>query len=177
MDYLVERGQIAASSQRMIAGNSLVLVAPADRPVRIATIDGAAITAALGTRGRISMGDPESVPAGRYGREALQSLGIWPSVSARIIPADNVRAALNFVARGEAPLGIVYATDARLEPRVKVVASFPRESHARIVYPAGAVTGAGPLADEFLRFIEGAVARDLLNRAGFLLPPVPSPDD
>ena len=171
MDYLVQRGRVATASQRLIAGNSLVLVAPADSSVRIAAIDPATMAAALGERGRISMGDPESVPAGRYGREALESLGIWSTVSSRIIPADNVRTALNFVARGEAPLGIVYATDARLEPRVKVIASFPPGSHAAIVYPAAAVTGAGPQADQFLRFMHGPVAENLLTRAGFVLPP------
>jgi len=171
MDYLVQRGRVVAASQRMIAGNSLVLVAPVDSSVRTAVLDPATFAAALGERGRISMGDPESVPAGRYGRDALQSLGVWPTVSTRIIPADNVRTALNFVARGEAPLGIVYATDARLEPRVKVVAVFPKGSHASIVYPAAAVTGGGPQADQFLRFMSGPVAMNLLNRAGFLLPP------
>jgi molybdate transport system substrate-binding protein len=119
----------------------------------------------------MAMGDPETVPAGRYAREALQKLGVWSLVSRRNIPADNVRTALNFVARGEAPLGVVYATDARLEPRVKVIASFPTDSHSAITYPAAVVTAAGPQADLFLHFVGGPVASSLLQRAGFLPAP------
>ncbi len=172
MDYLAQRGLIASGSQRVIAGNSLVLVAPGTA-AQMGSISTAAITTALGERGRIAMGDPETVPAGRYAREALQNLGIWPAVSARIVPADNVRTALNFVARGEAPLGIVYATDARVEPQVVTIASFPSGSHSVIVYPAGLVKGAGPQGDQFLRFLTSPTAAGLLQRAGFLLPPVP----
>ena len=175
MEYLAQRGLIVSGSQRVIAGNSLVLVAPATTAPRMAGISTATITSALGDRGRIAMGDPETVPAGRYAREALRNLGIWPAVSRRIVPADNVRTALNFVARGEAPLGIVYVTDARVEPQVKSIASFPSDSHSVIVYPAGVVTGAGPQGDQFLRFLTGPAAAVLLQRAGFLLPPVPAP--
>ena len=125
------------------------------------------LAAALGARGRIATGDPSSVPAGKYARAALMRLGVWQSVESRIIPADNVRTALNFVARAEAPLGIVYATDARAEKRVRVVDVFPDSTHEPIRYPAAATTVAGAEAAGFLEFLTSGPARAIFDRAGF----------
>jgi molybdate transport system substrate-binding protein len=118
------------------------------------------------------MGDPASVPAGMYARAALVRLDVWPSVEKRIVSADNVRTALNFVARGEVPLGIVYATDARVEPRVRVVDVFPPASHAPITYPAAATTATLSPADAaaFVRYLTAARAQTIFHRAGFAAP-------
>jgi molybdate transport system substrate-binding protein len=126
---------------------------------------------ALGERGRLVLADPAAVPAGRYAREALVALGAWPQVEARLVPTDNVRTALNFVARGEAPLGIVYATDARAEPRVRIVDGFPPHTHQPVVYPAAALSGAGPQGRRFVEFLAGPVARAIFLDAGFSDPP------
>jgi molybdate transport system substrate-binding protein len=110
------------------------------------------------------------VPAGKYAQAALASLGTWASVENRLAAAENVRAALAFVARGETPLGIVYATDARAEPRVRVVDTFPASTHAPITYPAAATTGGGPEAPAFIRFLAGPVAQAIFRQQGFSAP-------
>ena len=170
MDYLATRRLIQVATRRNIVANSLVLVAPAGSPVSLRIAPGFALASALGERGRIATGDPASVPAGRYARAALQQLKVWDSVASRIIPADNVRTALNFVARGEAPLGIVYATDARAENRVRVVDVFPDATHEPIRYPAAATATAGADAAGFLSFLVSEHARALFIRAGFARP-------
>jgi molybdate transport system substrate-binding protein len=167
MDYLASRRLIEPGTRRDIVGNRLVLVAPADSPVKLKIGPGFPLAAALGARGRIATGDPSSVPAGKYARAALMRLGVWQSVESRIIPADNVRTALNFVARAEAPLGIVYATDARAEKRVRVVDVFPDSTHEPIRYPAAATTVAGAEAAGFLEFLTSGPARAIFDRAGF----------
>ena len=167
MDYLADRKLIQPATRRDIAGNSLVLVAPADSTVALKIAPGFALVAALGERGRIATGDPASVPVGKYARAALGNLKVWASVESRIIPADNVRTALNFVARGEAPLGIVYATDARAESRVRVVDTFPASTHEPIRYPAAATLIASAGAAGFLEFLSSEPARTVLDRAGF----------
>lgn len=170
MDYLSDRKLIQPATRRDIVGNALVLVAPADSTLRLRIAPGFALAGALGERGRIATGDPASVPVGRYARAALVSLGVWASVENRIIPADNARTALNFVARGEAPLGIVYATDARAESRVRVLDTFSADTHEAIRYPAAATSGAAPGAAGFLEFLSSEPARRIFDRAGFRRP-------
>jgi molybdate transport system substrate-binding protein len=167
MDYLATRGLIQAASRADIVTNSLVLVAPADSKLAVSIGPGFALAAALGRDGRLAMGDPETVPVGRYGKAALTRLGVWDSVSARVIAADNVRTALNFVARGEAPLGIVYATDARSSTRVRVVDTFPAGSHEPITYPAAATSQSGGEGVAFVRFLQGGEAVAIFSKYGF----------
>ena len=165
MDRLAEQGRIAAETRVDLLGNALVLVAPAGAEA-VAIRD---LPAALGDR-RLAMALHEAVPAGIYGREALSALGLWDAVAENVAQADNVRAALALVAIGEAPYGIVYATDAAAEPRVSVVATFPADSHRDIVYPA-AVTADGDeqAARAFLDFLQGAEADTAFARHGFTL--------
>ena len=167
MNYLQARNLLAPATRANIVANSLVLVAPVDSRLSLRIAPGFALAAALGADGRLATGDPASVPVGKYAQAALAKLGVWPSVERRLVAADNVRTALNFVGRGEAPLGIVYATDAKTEPRVRVVDTFPASTHEPITYPAAATSTAGPGAVAFLRFLQGPVARALFDRAGF----------
>jgi molybdate transport system substrate-binding protein len=118
--------------------------------------------------GRLATGDPDSVPVGKYARAALISLGVWDDVAERLVRADNVRTALNFVSRGEAPLGIVYETDARIDRGVRIVDAFPAATHAPITYPAAAVKGGEQSADPFLQFLTSATAQRLFRKFGFL---------
>jgi len=108
------------------------------------------------------------VPAGRYAKAALTALGVWDSVAAKLAPADNVRGALLFVSRGESPLGIVYDTDAKVEPKVRIVGLFPESSHPKILYPAALVAHAGPDAAGFLAFLEGPDAAAVFRKYGFI---------
>jgi molybdate transport system substrate-binding protein len=125
------------------------------------------LAAALGKKGRIATGDPASVPVGKYAQAALTTLGVWKSVEDRLVPADNVRTALNFVARGEVPLGIVYSSDARGEPNVRVVDTFPESSHPPISYPAAVTVTGGADAAAFVRYLRSAKAQALFDKAGF----------
>lgn len=172
MDHLQTRGLILADARRSLVGNSLVLVGPADRPpteeLRLRP-GGTDLGALLGGRGRIAVGDPAHVPAGRYARAALAWLGQWDALEPRLARADNVRAALLLVERGEAPLGIVYATDALALPRLRVLATFPEESHPAITYPF-AVTRRAAQPDgarALLGFLAGAEAAAVWRRFGF----------
>ena len=124
------------------------------------------LAGALGD-GRLALADPASVPAGKYAKAALTSLGVWDSIASKVAPAENVRVALEYVARGEAPFGIVYATDARVSPSVKVVGIFPEDSHAPITYPVALTKSASPAARDFLVFLSGSSARAIFQRAGF----------
>lgn len=166
MDYLAARNLIAASSRRDLAGNSLVLIAPAESPLKISISPGFNLAEALGD-GRLSIADPDTVPAGRYARTALTKLEVWDSVSQRLARAENVRAALTYVSRGECPLGIVYSTDAQIEPKVRVVTTFPDNTHAPITYPAAATAKAGPHAAAFLLFLGSAGAAPVWKKYGF----------
>jgi molybdate transport system substrate-binding protein len=166
MDFLEHKGLVVSGTRRNLLGNRIVLVAPADRPVTLAPRPGFAIGKALGD-GRLALADPTHVPAGKYARAALESLGVWRQVAQRIAPAQNVRAALALVARGEAPLGVVYQTDARAEPKVMVAGVFPASSHPPIVYPAAALKGAKAGAAAFLRFLSGAQAQRIFGKYGF----------
>lgn len=167
MDYLEKRGLVQAASRRDLLGNRLVLVAPAGSSVVVDLRPGVDLAAALGPSGRLAIAEPDGVPAGRYAVAALRALGAWQTVENRTARAENVRAALAFVARGEAPLGVVYATDAAVEPRVRVVAPFPPESHAPIVYPVALMPGASPAAAAFLAWLAGPEAGAVFAAAGF----------
>jgi len=166
MDYVQNRNLINVSSRGNLLTNKLVLIAPKDSKAQLEIKQGFDLKGALGG-GRLSMGDPESVPAGKYARSALMSLGVWNLVADHIVRADNVRAALAFVARGESPLGIVYETDALVDENVRVVATFPADSHPPIVYPAALTTRAKPGADAFLAFARGTAGREIFKRYGF----------
>jgi molybdate transport system substrate-binding protein len=166
MDELAKRGLIAAGSRRDLLTNRLVLIAPKDSPVRLKIAPGMDLAAALGG-GRLAIGGPD-VPAGRYAEAALEALGVWPSVKDHLAPGENVRATLAFVARGEAPLGIVYETDAEIEPAVRVVGVFPASSHPPIVYPAALVaTSRNPAASAYLAFLRSPRAGAIFRRYGF----------
>lgn len=167
MDYLQARNLIDESSRHNLAGNRLVLIAPADSKLQLSIAPGFRLREALGS-GRLSTGDPQTVPAGRYARSALISLGIWDEVADRLVSADNVRSAMMFVARGEAPLGIVYATDARLDRNVRVVDTFPANTHAPITYPAAATVAARRESAAYLEFLGGRDAAVVWKKFGFL---------
>jgi len=166
VDYLDERGLLKRGSRRDLLGNSLVLIAPADSPLRLSIAPGFDLTAALG-EGRLATADPDSVPAGKYARAALTKLGVWQSVSDRLVRGENVRAALAYVARGEAPLGIVYQTDAQAEKRVRVVGVFPEDSHPPITYALALTVRARPEAARFADFLASETARQIFTRYGF----------
>lgn len=168
--WLAARDRLAAGTRTTLLGNRLVLVAPRGRarPVALAA---APILARLGDR-RLALGDPRHVPAGVYAAAALKKLGLWAALRTRLAPAANVRAALALVARGEAPLGIVYRTDAQAERRVATVATFPADSHPDILYEAAVVRrGDSPSARRLLVYLTGAAAAALFRRHGFCAPP------
>jgi molybdate transport system substrate-binding protein len=167
MDYLAQRGLVAESTRRNLVGNRLVLIAPADSPLKLEIVPGVDLAGAL-KGGRLATGDPDTVPVGRYARSALVSLGIWDDMAARLVRADNVRGAMMFVSRGEAPLGIVYATDARADGKVRIVDTFPENTHAPITYPGATITGARPEAANYVAFLGGREAAATWKKAGFL---------
>jgi molybdate transport system substrate-binding protein len=166
MDYLGARGLVDPATRRDLAGNSLVLIAPADSAIRVTLTRGVDLRAALGD-GRLATGDPATVPVGRYARAAFESLGAWDQLKDHLVPADNVRGALNFVARGEVPLGVVYATDARVEKAVRIVATFPATTHPRITYAAAKTATGRPDAIGYLAYLGGTVAGATWKKFGF----------
>jgi molybdate transport system substrate-binding protein len=170
VDYLEKRGLIKPGSRRDVLRNALVLIAPADSPLRLKIAPGFDLAGAL-AGGRLAIADPDSVPAGEYARAALTRFGVWSRVSDRAVRGENVRAALSYVARGEAPLGIVYATDAQAEKRVRVVDVFPEDSHPPITYPVALTAQARPEAVQLVEFLIGDVARQIFARYGFAAPP------
>lgn len=167
MDYVAGKGLIRPESRVSLLSNRIVLIASKDSAARIDLKPGADIATALGSS-RLAMGNVDAVPAGKYGKAALEKLGSWDKVKDRIAQADSVRGALLFVSRGEAPLGIVYATDAAADPQVKVIATFPEDSHPPIVYPV-AVTkdSANPDAQAFLTWLRSAGAKPVFEKQGF----------
>ena len=167
MDYVAAKNLIKADTRFNLLGNKIVLIAPKDSKTATVAIKGADLAKAL-NGGRLSMANVDSVPAGKYGKVALEKLGAWNDVKDQIAQAENVRAALLLVARGEAPLGIVYSTDAAAEPTVRIVASFPEDSHPPIIYPA-ALTKDSKNADvkAFLDFLRNAKARASFEKQGF----------
>jgi molybdate transport system substrate-binding protein len=168
MDYLAARNLIRPATRVSLLGNALVLVAPQNSMAGVELAKGVDLLPLLGADGRIAMANVDSVPAGKYGKAALEWLGAWEKVAPRIVQADNVRAALAFVTRGETPLGIVYRTDTVAEPAVRVVAAFPPESHPPIVYPVAETAAAtSPDAQDFLAFLRSDAARAAFARQGF----------
>ena len=168
MDELAKKDLIDPASRVTLLGNTLVLVAPKGSTASLAIRKGFPLAEALGPDGKLAMGAVASVPAGKYGKAALTALGVWDAVAPHVAEADNVRGALAFVARGEAPFGIVYGTDARAEPGVRVVGTFPEDSHAPIVYPVALVkASANPDAKAFLDWLVSPEARPAFEAAGF----------
>ncbi|MCJ8237658.1 molybdate ABC transporter substrate-binding protein [Peteryoungia algae] len=167
MDYLDEAGMIRTDTRMDLLGNQIVLVAPRDATITTKIAPDFPLAALLGG-GRLAMANVAAVPAGTYGKAALESLGLWDSLKDRIAQAENVRAALLLVSRGEAPLGIVYETDAKVDPGVRILDRFPEESHPAIVYPAALTTdGQNPRAADFLAYLQGSDARAIFTAAGF----------
>jgi molybdate transport system substrate-binding protein len=166
MDYLQARNLIQAATRHDVLGNQLVLIAPVDSKISLKIEPHFALAAAIGKR-RLATGDPDSVPAGRYAHEALANLGVWDEVATRLVRADSVRSALAFVDRGEAALGIVYATDALVDKNVRVVGMFPANSHMPIIYPAALTSGARPDAVKFLAYIRGPAGDLAFHHHGF----------
>jgi molybdate transport system substrate-binding protein len=166
MDYRDQRNRIAKTSRRNLLANRLVLVAPANSNVALTIAPQMKLADAL-RGGRLAMANVDSVPAGRYGKAALTALGVWTSVADRLAQGEDVRAALAYVARGEAPLGIVYATDARVEQRVRVVGAFPENTHPPVVYPAALTPEASREAAQFFMYLRGPQARAVFERFGF----------
>jgi molybdate transport system substrate-binding protein len=169
MDELAKKGLIVAASRRNLLTNHLALIASAGSTVRLPIRKGMPMAAALGADGRLALAGPD-VPAGRYGQASLESLGVWPSVKDHLARGENVRATLAFVARGETPLGIVYDTDARIEPKVRIVGLFPDASHPRIVYPTALVASAsGRGGADFIAFVASPRASAIFRRYGFVV--------
>lgn len=167
MDYLAERRLILPATRRDLLGNRLVLIARADNPLALELKPGVDLLGAL-AGGKLAMAATAAVPAGRYGRAALESLGVWSKVAGQVAQAENVRVALALVARGEAVLGIVYASDAVAETGVRVVAEFAPRLHPPIVYPAAIVAGRDrPEVRALLAFLAGADAQAIFRRWGF----------
>lgn len=166
MDYLDQRKLLRPGSRHDVVLNRLVLIAPADSKVAVKIGPGFDLLKALGD-GKLATGDPDSVPVGKYAHTALEKLGVWDRVSSRIVRAENVRAALAFVARGEAPLGIVYRTDALAEKRVRIVDEFPENSHPPVIYPVALTTHASPQAQRFEDFVTSDAAKAIFRQFGF----------
>jgi molybdate transport system substrate-binding protein len=167
MDYGQQKGLIKPDTRSNLLGNRLVLVAPKDSNVT-ADIKPGFDLAALLKGGRLAMGNVDAVPAGKYGKTSLEKLGAWDGVKDKIAQAESVRAALLLVARGEAPLGIVYQTDAAADPTVKIVGTFPENTHPPIIYPIALTKDStNPDALAFLNFIRSPAARPIFERQGF----------
>jgi len=172
MNYVDEKKLLVAGTRMDILGNALVLVAPKDSTLNLDIKPGFDLAGALGKDGKLALGEPNSVPAGKYAKAALTKLGVWDAVSAHVVSAENVRAALNFVVRGEAPLGVVYRSDAVSEPAVRVVATFPDATHIPIVYPAALIAGHdSPAARKLLDLLHAAPEQTIFRTYGFDAPP------
>jgi molybdate transport system substrate-binding protein len=167
MDYVADKGLIRPETRVNLLGNRIVLIAPKDAATTVTIAPGFNLAAAVG-QGRLAMANVDAVPAGKYGKAALEKLGAWDGVKDRVAQAENVRAALLLVSRGEAPLGIVYQTDAAADSNVKIVGTFPEDTHPPIVYPV-AITKASAHADApaLLAFLRGPAARAAFERQGF----------
>jgi molybdate transport system substrate-binding protein len=167
-NYLDTRNLIDKKTRHDLLANHLVLIAPAGAKVSIAIAPNFNLAGAL-AGGRLSVADPAAVPAGKYAKASLTSLGVWDSVSGHLAPAENVRVALAYVERGECPFGIVYTTDALADPSVRIVGTFPDNTHAPIVYPAALTKDAKPLAKVFLAFLSSAKASAIFAKDGFVV--------
>ena len=167
MDYSAQKKTIKEDTRVNLLGNRLVLIAPKDSKIdSVAIAQGFDLAKLIGD-GRIATGEVNSVPVGKYAKGALEKLGIWTSVEKKFAMADNVRAALALVARGEAVLGIVYETDAKVEPGVKIVGAFPADSHPAIVYPVAATVTAKPEVTAYLAFLRSNTAKVVFEQYGF----------
>jgi len=166
MDYLEQRKLLRPGSRHDVVRNRLVLIAPAASKLSLKIAPRFELDKALGG-GKLATGDPDSVPAEKYAQAALEQLGVWNTVSGQIVRAENVRAALAFVARGEAPLGVVYRTDALAEKRVRIVDEFPGGTHPPIVYPIALTARASPEARRFLEFVVAEAAQPIFRKYGF----------
>jgi molybdate transport system substrate-binding protein len=175
MDYGVEKKIINGSTRINLFGNVLVLIAAKDSKIDHVDIKPGFDLAKLAGDGRIATGDVTSVPVGLYAKAALEKLGVWPSIEPKMAMTVNDRAALGYVARGETPLGIVYATDAKIEPRVKVVGVFPDDSHDPIIYPVAATVNAKPETMRYLAFLRSATAKAFFEESGFSVLVKPTP--
>jgi molybdate transport system substrate-binding protein len=167
MDYATKQKTIKPDTRTNLLGNSIVLIAPKDSKIDNVTIASGFDLAKLAGQGRIATGDVSSVPVGKYAKAALEKLGAWDAAAPKFAMAESVRAALTLVARGEAVLGIVYATDARVEPEVKIVGTFPADSHPPIIYPVAATTSAGTGAADYLAFLHTQAAKTIFEKYGF----------
>ena len=167
MDYGAKRNLIQADTRVDLLGNRLVLIAAKDSKIGNVNIAPGFDLAALAGNGRIAAGDVRAVPAGLYAKAALEKLGIWAAVEPKLAMAENVRAALVLVARGEAPLGIVYETDAKIDPGVKIVGVFPEDSHPPIIYPVALTKDAKPDAAQYLTFLRAQNAKAIFEHYGF----------
>lgn len=169
MDYATSKGLIRPESRISLLGNSLVLIASKDSAVQVELKPGLDLAAILGSN-RLAMGHVNAVPAGKYGKAALEHLGAWAGVKDRVAQTENVRAALLLVSRGEAPLGIVYGTDAASDPNVTILGTFPEGSHPAIVYPVALTKDSvNPDAAQFLAFLRSEKARPFFQKQGFIL--------
>ena len=175
MTYLSDKKLTKPDTSVSLLGNRIVLIAPKDSPVETKIAPHFPLADLLGD-GRLAMADVKAVPAGKYGKAALESLGIWAGVEGKVAQAENVRAALKLVATGEAPLGIVYQTDAVADPSVRVVGVFPEDTHLPIVYPVALTAESNnPDAAEFAKYLQSSEARKLFEAQGFtVLAPVAS---
>jgi molybdate transport system substrate-binding protein len=168
MDYLADKKLIVADTRKDLLGNDLVLVVPADKPQHVTIGPGFDLLGLLGPNGRIATGDPAHVPVGLYAEQALKKLGMWDAVQPRLARTDDVRAALLLVERGEAPAGIVYATDAAASKGVMVAGVFPANSHDPVSYPFAVIkAGDTPEARALMTFLAGPDARAIFDKRGF----------
>jgi molybdate transport system substrate-binding protein len=167
MNYAIARKTINEPTRVNLLGNSIVLIAPKDSRIDNVTIGQGFDLAKLAADGRIVTGDVKAVPVGKYAKAALQKLGAWDAAAPKFALAESVRAALTLVARGEAVLGIVYSTDAKVEPGVKIVGTFPADSHPPIIYPVAATTTAKAEAADYLAFLRSTAAKTVLEKYGF----------
>jgi molybdate transport system substrate-binding protein len=168
MDYLADRKSIVAESRRSLLGNEVVLVVPANKPQHVTIAPGFDLLGMLGADGRLAVGDPAHVPVGIYAEQALRKLGMWDALVPRLARTEDVRAAMRFVELGEAPAGIVYATDAAISKGVSVAGTFPANSHDPVTYPFAVVkAGDNTEARALMTFLEGPQARAIFVRRGF----------
>jgi molybdate transport system substrate-binding protein len=167
MDYVKNKKAINEATRVNLLGNSIVLIAPKDSKIDKVTIDQGFDLAKLAGDGKVATGDVKAVPVGKYAKAALEKLGAWTAVEPKMAMAENVRAALALVARDEAALGIVYSTDAKIEPGVKIVGTFPANSHPAIVYPVAATSTAHKGTDDYLAFLRSSEAKAIFEKYGF----------
>ena len=168
MDHVEKHGKLVAGSRSNLLGNALVLIAPRDSSIQLHIAPGFNLPGALGTDGRIAIGEPNSVPAGKYAKSALSHLGVWTAVKTRLAPAVNVRAALSFVARKETPLGIVYRSDAVSDSQVRTIDTFPPATHPSIIYPVALLqAGDNAAGHRFLELLRSPQAGAIFVQFGF----------